>query len=687
MISLETVLDRTSDRLDEVEALLNRAQWISRFRLVVAALGVLAAARLLEGALSALWLLVPVIVFITLAALHEQTWRKIQRVERLTQLHRRSMLRMKADISGGEDRPRSPGEAMRRRGVRSRPSLEEEELVAARRDRLDRIGGGRIRDLRLDEHLGLFGSGELFDRVADHRTDAGGETLASWMLRPATHRESAERQEAIRELAPRVDLREAVAATGCISRWPAARGGALAGWVRNSPHADDHGEAVAWRRLAEEGALGGAVDGEDEADAPETPARKPPWSSRHLPRLLRVPVIALTGANALGLALWLAGTVGPAPLAFSLTFSVLIGVLNRPLVREADAVAGRLVAEIAGLREMIGILRNADFQSEAVKRLREEVEDAEAPLRRLERIRSLFHLRRNLVFTPFALLLFWASHAAWRMGRWRHRHEADLARWTAAAGEFDALLALGQYADERPGDVYAEFDEKPGLEAVAMGHPLIPSDQLARNSITLGRGDADFLIVTGSNMSGKSTLLRSLGANFVLARLGAPVTASRFHLGRLALGPSISSQDSLRDGVSRFLAELFALRAVLEAGAGAPVLCLLDEVLEGTNSTDRRIAVRALLGELDRNDAVGILTTHDLSLAQLADELPGRIRNMHFSEEIRDGRMRFDFLLRDGVLPRGNALELMRILNLPTPGGESAEYTALPDAAAGRRDN
>jgi len=126
---------------------------------------------------------------------------------------------------------------------------------------------------------------------------------------------------------------------------------------------------------------------------------------------------------------------------------------------------------------------------------------------------------------------------------------------------------------------------------------------------------------------------------------------------------------------------------VLEAGAaGAPLLCLLDEILEGTNSSDRRAAVRALLEELGRRGAVGILTTHDLSLTDLARELPGRIRNMHLTEQIQDGVMRFDFQLREGVLARGNALELMRILNLPTPGSESAEYTALPDLRAGQEN-
>ena len=273
----------------------------------------------------------------------------------------------------------------------------------------------------------------------------------------------------------------------------------------------------------------------------------------------------------------------------------------------------------------------------------------------------------------------------WAINRWRRRHGEALRGWVAAAGEFDALVALAQYAEERPGHVFPEFDDGPGLEAVNLGHPLIPEARLQRNTVRLGRGGADVLIVTGSNMSGKSTLLRAIGVNFVLARMGAPTAATTFRLGPLALGASIAVHDSLREGVSRFLAELLALRTVLDTGSPEePLLFLLDEVLQGTNSNDRRAATAALLRELGRRSAVGVITTHDLSLTELAHELPGRVRNLHFTERVVDGAMDFDYQLRDGVLPRGNALDLMRILKLPAPDSDGGEFTSLPRHGAGR---
>ena len=286
-----------------------------------------------------------------------------------------------------------------------------------------------------------------------------------------------------------------------------------------------------------------------------------------------------------------------------------------------------------------------------------------------------------------AALLFWGTHHMWAIDRWRRRYQREARGWVRAAGEFDALLALAQYCIERPGHVFPEFDDVPGIEAKGLGHPLIPEARLQRNDVRLGRGEADVLIVTGSNMSGKSTLLRTIGVNYVLARMGAPITATTFRLGPLALGASIAVHDSLQDGVSRFLAELLALKAVLDTGsAEEPLLFLLDEVLQGTNSEDRRAAAAALLRELGRRSAVGVMTTHDLSLTELAHELPGRVRNMHFTERVVDGAMVFDYQLRDGVLTRGNALDLMRILNLPAPEGEVAEFTSLPAPGPGREN-
>lgn len=342
-------------------------------------------------------------------------------------------------------------------------------------------------------------------------------------------------------------------------------------------------------------------------------------------------------------------------------------------------------SELAGIRQIALTVTAEGFESPRLRELAKRLAEGYAALRKLQRLQVRLQARRNLLFAPVAALLFWGTHHTWAIDRWRRRYRHEARGWIRASGEFDALLALTQYSVERPGHVFPEFDDTPGLEAKGLGHPLIPEARLQRNDLRLGRGEADVLIVTGSNMSGKSTLLRTIGANYVLARLGAPTAATTFRLGPLALGASIAIHDSLQDGVSRFLAELLALKAVLDTGSREePLLFLLDEVLQGTNSDDRRAAAAALLRELGRRSAVGVMTTHDLSLTELAHELPGRVRNMHFTERVVDGAMEFDYQLRDGVLAHGNALDLMRILNLPAPQGEVAEFTSLPAPGSGR---
>ena len=210
------------------------------------------------------------------------------------------------------------------------------------------------------------------------------------------------------------------------------------------------------------------------------------------------------------------------------------------------------------------------------------------------------------------------------------------------------------------------------LEAEAIGHPLIEESRVVRNSVRIG-GAAPagprVLVVSGSNMSGKSTLLRTLGVNAVLAQAGAPVRARRLRMSPLAVGASIRVTDSLQDGVSGFYAEILRLRQILDATVrpgpkGAPVLFLIDELLHGTNSHDRRIGAEALVRGLVERGAIGLITTHDLALAEIADTLGDRVANVHFEDQLEDGRMVFDYAMRPGVVRKSNAIELMRSVGL-----------------------
>jgi DNA mismatch repair ATPase MutS len=249
---------------------------------------------------------------------------------------------------------------------------------------------------------------------------------------------------------------------------------------------------------------------------------------------------------------------------------------------------------------------------------------------------------------------------------WRQRCGPHIGDWVSALGEFEALCSLSSFAFERPEAIFPELlaGPDPSFEATALLHPLIAVNEAVANDVALGPENR-LWIISGSNMSGKSTLLRAVGVNAVLAWAGAPVTAAAMRVSRLHLGASLRTVDSLEDHRSRFYAEISRLRDVMNlARAGKPVLFLFDEVLSGTNSHDRRIGAQAVLTKLVELGAIGMVTTHDLALAEIAPALNGMVRNVHFEDYLEGGEVRFDYHLRPGVVTRSNALDLMRAVGL-----------------------
>lgn len=234
--------------------------------------------------------------------------------------------------------------------------------------------------------------------------------------------------------------------------------------------------------------------------------------------------------------------------------------------------------------------------------------------------------------------------------------------WIAGAGEFEALCALAGYTYEHPSDTFPELVETSGgwFEARGLGHPLLAESRCVRNDVRLG-AETRLLIVSGSNMSGKSTLLRAVGLNAVLAWAGAPVRAQHLKISPLMVGASIRVLDSLVDGRSRFYAEITRLREIVRlAESAGTVLFLVDELLSGTNSHDRRIGAGAIVRMLLDHGGIGMITTHDLALANIAADLEGRAVNVHFADSLENGRLHFDYRLMPGIVERSNALDLMR---------------------------
>ena len=371
---------------------------------------------------------------------------------------------------------------------------------------------------------------------------------------------------------------------------------------------------------------------------------------------------------AAGAALW-------AVLGFRDLFLVMFAVEAIFIVRFRRAVARVVEAveqpahDLALLAQVLGRLERERFAAPLLVELRAALDvEGQPPSERIGRLNRLIELldsRDNLAMRLLGPLMLWTEQLAFAIEAWRRKSGPALRRWLDAVGEMEALCALAGYAWEHPADPFPEFEQGAAcFDGEELAHPLLEESRAVRNSVRLG-GELRAMIVSGSNMSGKSTLLRTVGSNVVLAQAGAPVRARRLRLSPLALGASIRVSDSLQGGTSRFYAEITRLHQIMELAAGGlAVLFLLDELLHGTNSHDRRIGAEAIVRGLVERGAIGLLTTHDLALAHIAEALAPRAVNVHFEDHLENGRMSFDYKLRAGVVEKSNALELMRSVGL-----------------------
>jgi DNA mismatch repair ATPase MutS len=279
--------------------------------------------------------------------------------------------------------------------------------------------------------------------------------------------------------------------------------------------------------------------------------------------------------------------------------------------------------------------------------------------------------QHNVFFLLLSLPFLWGTHVAWAIEAWRRANGGRIRRWLVAVGEFEALASLSAYRYEHPHDPFPTVvaDGRGGRDAAlfdgtGLGHPLLPAAQMVRNDVSLA-GATQLLVVSGSNMSGKSTLLRTVGVNAVLALAGAPVRAASLHISPLAVGATLRIQDSLQEGRSRFYAEITRIRELADLAAGpVPLLFLLDELLHGTNSHDRLIGASGILRGLIDRGAIGLVTTHDLALTAVAEQLTPRAVNVHFEDWLDQGEMRFDYRMKPGPVTRSNAIALMQAVGL-----------------------
>jgi hypothetical protein len=586
----EEYVERRTVRESRVASFEKTHIWLGNVRLLLAVTTVILAwAAFRSHLVSYWWLAVPVVAFGGVAFWHSRVLRSRELAQRAVAFYERGLARI-------QDRWAGTGET-----------------------------GERFNDPHhvYSADLNLFGNASLFQLLSTARTRMGEETLAQWLLSPATLANIRERHAAVNELSDQIDFREDLAVLGEDAR-VGVHPDAIAKWAESSN-----------QMIAK-------------------------W-----PRWLAPTLAALAVISAILWAAWDFATPFVIVVAIEavLTYrmrkvldSTLHGTENA--FHDLDLLSGMLERiESHSFRDIRLQARQRELSSGGVK--------AFQAIARLRKLVDRINARHNVFVRIIDAPLMYSIQVAIAAERWRRAHGRAVRNWINIVGEMESLLSLATYSFEHPDDVFPEFMEGAArFDAEQLGHPLLPAAACVRNSLAIGPG-ARVLLVSGSNMSGKSTLLRAVGINTVLAMAGAPVRARRLQLTPLQVGASIRVNDSLEEGTSRFYAEITRIRHIVDlAGGEPPLLFLLDELLQGTNSKDRRVGSEGVMHALVDRGAVGLVSTHDLALTDVGEGLDGALRNVHFQDDLADGRITFDYKLRDGVVTKSNGLELMRSIGL-----------------------
>ena len=564
------------------------------------------------GSLSTTYYAVTAALFVVLAIWHEVVMRALARAHAAV-----------AYYAAGEDR-------IQDRWMRDDPSGERF------RNPTSPLSGFVVtgRDHPYADDLDVFGPRSLFQLLSSCRTPMGEERLAGWLLHPSAPAEVRERQSRIAALRERIDLRERIAVVN------AGR--------RRSIEAD---RLIVWA---------------------EQPRTLPP---------IRIVIVALALLFIAALAIYMNGGPGIYVAISAIVNLIVFGVL----AKRANAIVESLssATESAAIDLLSNVIKAVESETftepELIALARRLTGDRPSSLvskriARLARISDWADSRHNVFLRLSEIPLLFTPQVAYAAESWRQQHGTKLRDWIDAVGEMEALLSISGYSYEHPDDPFPEIVESqtPIFHATEVAHPLIAAAEAVRNSLALGAADSQdegpvtkVLIVSGSNMAGKSTLMRTVGINAVLALAGAPVRAQRLRLSPVAIGTCLRHSDSLQEHRSGFYTEALRIRLIADLLDGPlPLLFLFDELLSGTNSKDRRIAAEGVVRTMLARGAIGMVTTHDLALTEIAAMFPGHVKNVHLEDKVENGKMSFDYKLRDGVITHSNALELMRMIGL-----------------------
>jgi hypothetical protein len=604
-----------------------RSLWISRARLALffGAVAVVALGFGVGGVARAGWFWaagIAAVAFLSLVGLHNRIEERKQRLATLAQVNRDQAARV-------------------RRDWRAVPEV-------------DALAASEHHPYAGD--LDVLGHASLMNLLGAVATLRGIAALREWLLGPATPSQVLDRQQAVAELAPRLDFRQDLLAAAQLS-----------GVAERRPGKTSLDQFLEWTEAA-------------------------PWL---IARPWLVWLARLLGASGLGLAVAHAvGAIDTPVWLLPVSISVPLWFLSARRIEHIFTSAFARNDAPARDARLFEVVCRQRFETPELGRLRSALGGpgalpADRAMRRLQRLMEMADIRLTALFHfPLNALTLWDFHVLNALERWQVTSGRRARAWFEAVGRIEALSALAGLRADNPEWALPEFTDDPVLEARALGHPLLAANVRVPNDVRVGP-PGTFLFVTGSNMSGKSTLLRAIGVNAVLAQAGGPVCATSMRLPRVSIQTSMRVQDSLEEGVSYFMAALKRLKEILEAAEAANrqastdgqplevLLYLLDEILQGTNTSERQIAVRTILKRLLASRAIGAVTSHDLNLAD-AEDLQAAAVPVHFTEHFEEGpagtTMTFDYTLRPGVATSRNALKLMKMIGIEgVEAGESFE--------------
>lgn len=585
---------RLESRANNVRALVKLSDQFSSLRGLLFLIAVaLLMASTIWGLLSLKWICLPILAFVLLVILHARCIRRLKQARQAEAYYQTSLDRLNDQWIG----VRPAGEEY----------FDPQHMYAG--------------------DLDLLGPGSLFQLICSARTKLGEETLARWLLAPASTTEIKARQQAVEELRNELDFREELEL------------------LEAEAHSD-----IEQTHLSEW------------VQQPLTTIPAPlKWASM------------ITGVfAALSVISWLFSYTGIAPICLAIIVQVCLLFFIGPRIRELLNQTDEVRNGLSVLSDVLYLIEQRQFETPHLSAIVSALEtDGIPPSQSISQLRrqiqGLNNCFRNQFSAPLAVLLGIPFHYVYAIQRWLTQVGPHCPEWLSAVGEFEALCSLAGYAYEHPRDPFPEIVESesnPRFEGTDLGHPLLPSDQVVCNDVTLNTENR-LLMISGSNMSGKSTLMRTVGTNFVLAMTGAPVRASRLTVSPMQAGTAMRVQDSLQQGASLFYQSVARLSAVVHlADHALPVLFLLDEILQGTNSHDRRIGAQSVIESLVKRGSIGIVTTHDLALTEITTQFGDQAKNVHFEDQLVDGKMTFDYRMRPGIVEHSNALELMKMMGI-----------------------